>query len=136
MSRQIFVNLPVQNLEKSVEFFTALGFQFNPVFTNEKGACMIISETSFVMLLAVDFFKTFTKKEICDSKNNTEVIIALSASNRQEVDDMYRKAIKAGATESKFAEDEGWMYGRSFQDLDGHIWEIIYMDLTAFPQQK
>ena len=111
-----------------MEFFTKLGFTFNPQFTNENAACMIVGEDIFVMLLVEKFFGTFTKKGICDTTKDTEVIVALSAENREKVDQMINKVIEAGGRESREPQDHGWMYGRSFQDIDGHIWEIVYME--------
>lgn len=134
MATQIFVNLPVKDLNKSVEFFTKLGFKFNPQFTDENATCMIIGEESFVMLLVEKFFQTFTKKKIADATKTTEVLIALSADSREKVDDIVNKAIEAGGTLYNDTQDQGWMYQRSFQDLDGHQWELIYMDMSAFPQ--
>lgn len=131
MATKIFVNLPVKDLNKTIEFFTKLGFTFNPQFTDENATCMIVGEDIFVMLLVENFFKTFTKKEICDTAKNTEVIVALSAESREKVDQMITKAFEAGGTESRAPQDHGWMYGRSFQDNDGHLWEIIYMDEKA-----
>ena len=128
MSTKIFVNLPVKDLNKTVEFFTKLGFTFNPQFTNENATCMIVGEDIFVMLLVERFFKTFTKKEICDATKDAEVIIALSAESREKVDQMINKVVEAGGLESSEPQDQGWMYGRSFQDIDGHLWEIIHMD--------
>lgn len=128
MSTKIFVNLPVKDLNKTTEFFTKLGFTFNPQFTDENATCMIVGEDIFVMLLVEKFFKTFTKKEICDATKDTEVIVALSADSREKVDQMINKVIEAGGRESIEPQDHGWMYGRSFQDLNGHLWEIIYMD--------
>ena len=134
MATQIFVNLPVKDLNKSVEFFTKLGFKFNPQFTDENATCMIIGEESFVMLLVEKFFQTFTKKKIADATKTTEVLIALSADSREKVDDIVNKAIEGGGTLYNDTQDQGWMYQRSFQDLDGHQWELIYMDMSAFPQ--
>jgi uncharacterized protein len=128
MATKIFVNLPVKDLAKTMEFFTKLGFTFNPQFTNENAACMIVGEDILVMLLIEKFFKTFTKKGICDTTKDTEVIVALSAENREKVDQMINKVIEAGGRESKEPQDYGWMYGRSFQDIDGHLWEIIHMN--------
>lgn len=133
MAKQIFVNLPVKDLNKSVAFFTKLGFSFNPQFTDEKATCMIIGENIFVMLLVEPFFKTFTKKEIADGHKSTEVLIALDANSRDEVKDMVAKAIAAGGTQYMDAQDHGWMYQHSFADLDGHQWEILYMDESALP---
>ncbi len=134
MAKQIFVNLPVKDLGKTIEFFKKLGFEFNPQFTDEKATCMVVNENIFVMLLVEKFFKTFTQKEICDTTKNTEVIIALSTENRENVDQMLENVIKAGGKESRKPQDHGWMYGRSFEDLDGHIWEIIYMDEKALKE--
>ena len=131
MATQIFVNLPVRDLNKTVEFFTKLGFKFNPQFTDENATCMIIGDDIFVMLLVEKFFKTFTKNEICDTSKNTEVLLALSADSREKVDQMIKKAIESGGNEFREPQDHGWMYGRSVQDIDGHIWEIIYMDESA-----
>ena len=134
MATKIFVNLPGKDLNRSVEFFTKLGFKFNPQFTDEKATCMIVGEDIFVMLLVEKFFKTFTKKEISDATKNTEVIVALSADSREKVDEMINKVIEAGGIEPKEPQDHGWMYGRSFQDIDGHLWEIFYMDSSAVNQ--
>lgn len=135
MTTKIFVNLPVKDLNKTIEFFTKLDFKFNSQFTDENATCMIVGEDIFIMLLVEKFFKTFTKKEICDTKKNTEVIVALSAESREKVDQMINKAIEAGGRESSEPQDHGWMYGRSFEDIDGHLWEIIYMDETALKKE-
>ena len=131
MTTQIFVNLPVKDLSRTVEFFNRLGFTFNPQFTDENATCMIINDNIFVMLLVEKFFKTFTKKEICDTAKDTEVIIALSTESREKVDEMMQNVFEAGGKESREPQDHGWMYGRSFQDINGHLWEIIYMDEKA-----
>ena len=136
MSRQIFVNLPIKNMEKSQAFFKSLGFSFNPRFTNEQGACMVISEDhNYVMLLVEPFFSTFTKKSIADASNTTEVIVCLSCDSRAEVDEMVRKAIAAGGKTPNAPQDHGFMYGHGFEDLDGHIWELAWMDPNAVPPQ-
>jgi predicted lactoylglutathione lyase len=132
---QIFVNLPVKDLNKSVEFFTRLGFEFNPQFTDENATCMIVNKDIFVMLLVEKFFKTFTKKQISDTTRDTEVIIALSAESREKVDQLIDKVIEAGGAEPRNPQDHGWMYGRSFEDIDGHLWEVIYMDKNALKEQ-
>ena len=133
---KIFVNLPVSDLKKTMNFFTKLGFTFNPMFTNEKAACMIISEDIYSMLLVEKFFKSFIPdKEICDTKKSSEAIIALSANTRKEVDELIIKVVSAGGSEYRQAQDYGWMYGRAFQDINGHIWEIIYMDMNAIPEE-
>jgi predicted lactoylglutathione lyase len=133
---KIFVNLPVKDLNKTIEFFTKLGFKFNPQFTDENATCMIVGDDIFVMLLVEKFFKTFTKKEISDTSKNTEVIVALSVEGRENVDKMINKAIEYGGKESREPQDHGWMYGRSFEDIDGHLWEIIYMDESALKNDK
>lgn len=134
MQKQIFVNLTVSDLEKSKTFFSALGFTFKPEFTNDDGACLVISDTIFAMLLTPTTMKRFTTKEIADSRKSTEMILALSADSRAEVDEVYNKAIAAGGTKTREAEEHGWMYGQSFEDLDGHQWEIFWSDETLIPQ--
>lgn len=136
MTTQIFVNLPVKDLSRTVEFFKKLGFEFNPQFTDENATCMIINDNIFVMLLVEKFFKTFTKKEICDTTKDTEVIIALSTESREKVDEMMQHVFEAGGKESREPQDHGWMYGRSFQDINGHLWEIIYMDEKALKNNE
>ena len=136
MPAQIFVNLPVKNLDKSIEFFTRLGYQFNPQFTNENATCMIVGDNIFVMLLVEKFFQTFTKKPICDATKNTEVLVCLSCDSRAAVDEQVRKAVAAGATTPRAPQDHGNMYGHGFEDLDGHIWELMYMDMSAMPQRQ
>lgn len=131
MATKIFVNLPIKDLGKSQDFFTKLGYSFNPQFSDENAACLVISEDIYAMLLTEPFFKTFTKKEIADARKSTEVLVALSSESKQEVDDLLRKALAAGATEAREPQDHGFMYGRSFEDLDGHIWEIFWMDPSA-----
>jgi predicted lactoylglutathione lyase len=131
MARKIFVNLPVANLQRSVEFFTKLGFKFNPQFTDEKATCMIISEEGYVMLLMEPFFQTFTTNKICETKTHTEALIALSCESRAEVDELVDKAVAAGGRHAMPAQDHGFMYGWSFYDLDGHHWELVWMDPKA-----
>lgn len=128
MATKIFVNLPVKDLNQSVEFFTSLGFQFNPQFADETATCMIVSEDIFVMLLTEAKFKTFTPKAICDATKSTEVLVCLSSESRAAVDEMVRKAVAAGGTTYNEPQDHGFMYGHGFQDLDGHIWELVYME--------
>jgi len=128
MGTKIFVNLPVKDLDKSKEFFSKLGFAFNAQFTNKDAACMVISEDNYAMLLVESFFKTFIKKEIVNAKKSTEVLVALSSESKESVDKMLRNALAAGAKEANEPQDHGFMYGRSFEDLDGHIWEIFWMD--------
>jgi hypothetical protein len=134
MATKIFVNLPVKNLDKSVEFFSKLGFTFNAQFTDETAACMIVAEDIFVMLLTETKFKTFTPKEVCDAMKYTEVLVCLSSESRAKVDEMVRTAVAAGGATYNEPKDYGFMYGHGFQDLDGHIWEIIYMELGAISQ--
>jgi uncharacterized protein len=128
MATQIYVNLPVKDLNRTVEFFTALGFSFNPDFTDENATCMIINDDAFVMLLVEGFFKTFTSKSIADATNTTEAIMAFSVDSREAVDQTIRKALTAGGTPSQEAQDYGFMYSHSFQDPDGHLWEVMWMD--------
>ena len=136
MTRQIFVNLPVKDLNKTIQFFTKLGFKFNPQFTDENATCMIIDKDSFAMLLIEKFFKTFIpNKEICDAKKSAEAIVAISVESRAKVDEMIKKATEAGGKEYRNAQDYGWMYGRSFEDINGHIWEIFYMDESKMPEE-
>lgn len=134
MATKIFVNLPVKDLDKSIAFFTKLGFTFNPQFTDENATCMIVSDDIFVMLLVEPYFKTFTKKEISNATKSTEVILCLSADSKEKVNEMVNKAVEAGGVTPNQLNDQGWMYQWGFQDLDGHLWEIAYMDQTAIPQ--
>lgn len=134
MVKQIFVNLPVHDLQATMEFFGKLGFVFNEQFTDENAACMVIGENLYVMLLTEAFFQTFITKEIADTNKVTEVLNALSVESREEVDEMMDKAVEAGATESREPQDQGFMYSRAFEDLDGHIWEVFYMDMSQAPQ--
>ena len=130
-ARKTFINLAVQNLDKSKAFFSALGFEFNPKFTDDNAACMIVSDEAFVMLLREPFFKGFTRRGICDTRRYTEALIALSCESRAEVDELVRKAIAAGGTHAMEPQDHGFMYGWSFYDPDGHHWEAFWMDPTA-----
>ena len=134
MAQMIFVNLPVKDLNKSIAFFTNLGYTFNPQFTDEKATCMIISDTIFVMLVTEAYFQTFTTKPVGDGSKSTEVIMALSTDSRAAVDDIIKKATDGGATIPKAPQDLGFMYSQAFHDLDGHLWEYLYMDMSAFPQ--
>ena len=130
-SRMIFVNVAVRDLKKSMAFFSKLGFEFNPKFTDDNAACMIISDQAFVMLLTEPFFKGFTKRELCDTTRQTEGLFALSCGSRAEVDEMVNKAVAAGGAHAMPAQDHGFMYGWSFYDLDGHHWEPMWMDPQA-----
>lgn len=132
-SRNIFVNLAVRDLERSKAFFSKLGFGFNPKFTDEKAACMILNETASVMLLTEPFFRTFTTDEVCDTSTQTEGLFALSCNSCSEVDDMVRTAIASGGKQAMDPQDHGFMYGWSFYDPDGHHWELIWMDPKGIP---
>lgn len=136
MNAKIFVNMSVKDLEKAKAFFGKLGFTFNPMFTDDHAACMVISEDNYAMLLTEDFFKNFIPdREICDTRKNTETLVALALESRAKVDEMVKKAIAAGGSEYREKQDYGWMYGRAFKDLDGHIWEPFYMDMNAMPEE-
>lgn len=128
MPTQIFINLPVKDLEKSKAFFAHLGYQFNPQFTDENAACMIISDTIYTMLLTEPFFQGFTKKAIADAHTTTETLICLSCENRAAVDELVQKALAAGGKTPMPSQDYGFMYSHGFEDLDGHQWELMYMD--------
>ncbi len=135
-AKQIFVNLPIRNLNKTVEFFGKLGFKFNPQFTDENAASMIVGENIFAMLLVEEFFQTFIPdRQIVDAKKNTEVLVALAVESRAEVDQMIENATDAGGKEYRKVQDHGWMYGRDFEDIDGHIWEIFCMDESRMPEE-
>lgn len=127
MHKQIFVNIAIGDMQKSQAFFKQLGFTFNPDFTNEQGACMVISDDIYAMLLTRDFFQGFTGKPLVDAKEATEVLICLSCESRAEVDDLVARARAAGGTVPREPQDHGFMYAHGFEDLDGHIWELVYM---------
>ncbi len=131
MSKQIFVNLPVADLAAARAFYEAIGAANNPQFTDETAACMVFSETIHVMLLTHDKFAQFTPKKIADAHATSEVLICISADSREAVDDMTEKALAAGGREPREPQDYGFMYGRSFEDPDGHIWEPMWMDMEA-----
>lgn len=131
MTRMIFVNIPVKDLQRSITFFTELGFSFNQQFTDENAACMILSDQACVMLLTEPRFRDFTKKEVVDATAATEAILAISADSREEVDSLVNKAIASGGKPSNDPMDHAFMYGWSFQDLDGHMWEVLWMDPNA-----
>lgn len=136
MTRQIFVNLAVKDLNKTIAFFSKLDFKLNPQFTDANATCMIIGDNIFVILLVERFFKTFIpNKNICDAKTNTESLISLTAQSKEQVDQMLTKVIAAGGTEYRSVQDLGQMYGRAFQDINGHTWEIFYMDESAIPEE-
>ena len=131
----MYLNLPVKDLGKSTTFFQKLGFTINPQFTGEQASSMVVNENISIMLLQEKFFQTFIKKSVCDAQKSTEVLIGLSAETKDEVNTLVDIAIKAGGTTYSDPVDHGWMYQRSFADLDGHQWEIFYMDLNAMPKQ-
>ncbi|GKS89262.1 VOC family protein [Acidovorax sp. SUPP2539] len=133
MATQMFVNLPIQDLPRSVAFFTALGFRFDPRFTSDKATCMIVGEHSFVMLLTQPFFQTFTDKPVSDAHRTTEVLICLSRDSRAAVDEIVRQAIAAGGKAPRAAQDHGFMYQHGFEDPDGHLWEVMFMEPGAIP---
>lgn len=126
-SRKVFINLPVRDLAKSKAFFAALGFEFNPQFTDDKAACMILSSEGFVMLLGQPFFESFTKKTVADARTHTEVMLALSCDAREEVEAFTKKALAAGGTPAGEPQDHGFMISNAFYDLDGHHWEVVWM---------
>lgn len=127
MPSQIFVNLPVKDLPRSVAFFTALGYRFNPQFTDDNATCMIVDDHIFVMLLVEPYFQKFTNKPVSDARSSTEVLIALSLDSREQVDEIVRKALAAGGAAPLPPQDHGFMYQHGFEDLDGHLWEYLYM---------
>ncbi|MFF9089591.1 VOC family protein [Streptomyces sp. NPDC014991] len=129
--QMIFVNLPVTDLDASKRFFTELGYTIDPRFSDEKAASVVISDTIVAMLLTRPFYATFTKKEIADATTTSEVLLCLSAESREQVDELVDRAIAAGGAASGETQDHGSMYGRAFEDLDGHIWEVMWMDPAA-----
>ncbi len=131
MTKMIFVNLPVADLPAAQRFYEAVGATNNPQFTDETAACMVFSEAIYVMLLTHEKFAQFTPKRIADAHQTSEVLIALSADSREGVDEITKKALAAGGREPREKQDFGFMYGRSFEDLDGHIWEPMWMDMEA-----
>lgn len=135
MANQIFVNLPVTDLQKSIDFFSKIGFTFNPQFTDDKSTCMIIGPNIFAMLLVRERFQDFTKKEISDAHKTTEVLLAIDVPTRQAVDEMVSNAVAAGGTTYMNPQDHGWMYQHSFADLDGHQWEVLFMDESLLPKE-
>lgn len=134
MVQQIFVNLPVKDLVKTKEFFAHLGFTFNEQFTNEAAACMVIGENIYAMLLVEPFFQSFLNKQVGDPAKTAQGIYALAVGSRAEVDQLVDKAMEVGGTFTKEPQDHGWMYGRSFADINGHQWEVMYMDESAIPE--
>ena len=135
MHQQIYVNLPCKDLPRSIAFFTALGYSFNPQFSNDSATCMILGDNIFAMLLTEAFAQGFTKKPLADATQSTEVLVCLSCSNRAEVDELVAKALAAGGKAPNPVQDHGFMYGHGFEDLDGHQWELVFMDPLAAPPQ-
>jgi len=131
VSRQIFLNLPINDLARATAFYQAIGAALNPQFSDASGSCMVFSDTIHVMLLTHDKFQQFTPKRIVDAREGSEVLICMSADSRSEVDRMVEQAIAAGGREPRAPQDHGFMYGRSFEDVDGHIWEPMWMDMEA-----
>jgi len=129
--QMIFVNLATNDLETSKRFFTELGYSINPQFTTDDCACVVISDTIVAMLLTKQRYQDFTKKEIADSTQTSEVLLCLSAESRTKVDELVDKALSAGGAPAGEPQDHGFMYGRSFQDPDGHTWEVVWMDPSA-----
>ncbi len=132
--RLVFINLPVSDLDATKGFFAGLGFEFDPKFTDDSCACMKISDLAYAMLIVESRFADFTPKPIADARTSTEALICLSAEDREGVDALADAALAAGATAAKEPTDYGFMYGRSFQDLDGHIWEVMWMSQEAIEQ--
>lgn len=127
-SRKLFVNIPVRDLQRSIAFFSKLGFEFDPRFTDDKATCMIVSEEAYFMLLSEPFFQTFITKQVCDTRTHVESLFALSCESRAEVDEIVQKAIAAGGAAALPPKDHGFMYQSSFFDVDGHHWEVLWMD--------
>lgn len=130
MHQQIFVNLPVADLPRAMDFFKRLGFDFNPQFTGPQGACMVVGENIYTMLLTREFFQTFTAKPVADATQTTEALVCLSCESRAEVDALVAKAVAAGGSAPRQPQDHGFMYGHGFEDLDGHVWELVHMTGT------
>ncbi|WP_038364603.1 VOC family protein [Bosea sp. UNC402CLCol] len=131
MAQMIFVNLPVKDLPRSIAFFEALGFSFNPQFTDDTAACMVISDTIFAMLLTHAKFESFSPKPIADTNESIEVLTCLSRESRTDVDAIVKAAVAAGGSTYNAPQDHGFMYGHGFRDLDGHVWEVMWMDPAA-----
>ncbi len=135
MVTQIFVNLPVKDLQKTKEFWSALGFTFNSQFTDDKAACLILGENMYAMLLVEKFFQDFITKQIADAATTKEVLLAIQVGNREEVDAMFKKALAAGGSPAMPPQDHGWMYAHAFTDPDGHHWEPFFMDVAKMPKK-
>jgi len=132
-SRKLFVNLPVRDLARAMEFFARLGFEFDRRFTDDKAACMVIGDGAYAMLLTTAFFQTFTKNAICDTRAQTEALLAISCASRGQVDAMVKTALEHGGRAAMPSKDHGFMYGWSFYDPDGHHWEVLWMDEAKVP---
>ncbi|PCE23290.1 glyoxalase/bleomycin resistance/extradiol dioxygenase family protein [Paraburkholderia acidicola] len=131
MHKQIYVNLAVGDLGRSKAFFSHLGFEFDPKFTNDQAACMIVGEDIYTMLLVKPFFQSFTHKTLCDPAQSTEALVCLSCDSREEVDRLVAKAVAAGGKVPRAPQDYGFMYGHGFEDIDGHMWELVHLDPNA-----
>jgi predicted lactoylglutathione lyase len=134
MKSNLFINLPVKNIQKTNAFFNGLGFKFNRKFSDEKATCMIINDSAYVMLLQNSFFKSFIKNEIVNARKSTEAILSIQKQSKAAVNKFAEKAIKLGGKKFREPYDYGFMYGKSFQDLDGHIWEVFWMDAAKMPK--
>lgn len=133
--KQIYVNLPIKDMQRARAFYESLGYAFNPQWSNDQGACMVLSEDIHVMLLVEPFFKGFTPKPVADASQSTEVLLCVACASRAEVDELVRKAVAAGARAPMPAQDHGFMYQHGYEDLDGHQWELMFMDPAAAPPQ-
>ena len=136
MAKQIFINLAVKDLKKSMAFYTALGFTNNPQFSDDAGKCMVWSDTIYVMLLSHEKFKSFTDKAIADTKSKIAGLFSLSVDSLDEVNSIMEKGLKAGGIEPNEMRDYGFMQQRTIEDFDGHTWEIFYMDVSKFPGEE
>lgn len=132
----VYVNLPVKDLKRSIAFFTALGFSFNPQFTDDTATCLVLGDNICAMLLTHEKFQSFSPQPISDARKSTEVLVALSLKSRQQVEELVGKAVAAGGNTYRKPEDHGFMYQHGFQDPDGHIWEVFYMDMAAFEKMR
>ena len=136
MAKQVFINLPVKDLQKSLDFYTALGFTNNPQFSDDTAKCMVWSENIFVMIMTHEKFKTFATKPLADTKSHLAGLFSLSLDSIDEVNNVVNNGLQAGGTEPNELRDYGFMQQRTIEDLDGHTWEVFYMDITKFPAQE
>ena len=136
MAKQVFINLPVKDLQTSLDFYTAIGFTNNPQFSDDSAKCMVWSENIFVMIMTHEKFKTFATKPLADTKSNLAGLFSLSLDSIDEVNNVVTNGLKAGGTEPNELRDYGFMQQRTIEDLDGHTWEVFYMDVTKFPAQQ